>query len=248
MNTSTSINAQVAIGPDPVLPSDITLVIEKVGTIPGADGESNFQSPVVIKQSLYGLDQDEGKIYRVNADGDGKPRLIFDADTDTPDGLVIDDREGIANMVGGQGNKVYVTFTSDTLPDVEGTEAEDFFSVMRLPEFAQPGIVPQDDILLGNPFVPKLVDDLYRLEDGDLDGFPFFIPKDFGIKYQVIVEFDLAGNKLKNPTPITAFEVQSSVTGHHGTGMEFTSDGKNSLGHRRQSSLRLEWSQGSAIG
>ncbi|MFA3920218.1 hypothetical protein AB1E33_25115 [Ruegeria sp. 2012CJ15-1] len=215
--------AEIAsLEPNPVLPSDITLVIEKVGTIPGGDGETNFQSPVAIKQSIYGINQNEGKIYRVNADGDGNPRLIFDAETDAPEGLLIDDREGIANMVGGNANKVYVAFTSDTLP--EG--ADDLFSVMRLPEFEQPGIVPQDDIFLGNPFVPKFVDDLYRLEASDLEGFPIFIPKDVGIKYQIIYEYDLAGNKLANPEPIAAFEVQSSVTGHHGTGMEFTPDGK----------------------
>ena len=206
----------------------MTLVAERVGTIPGIEGVTNFQSPVAIGQSLYGIDSSGGKIYRVNADGTGKPRLMFDIEEDLPEGLTVNYSEGIANIVGGNANKIYVAFTSDTLPDVTGTPAEDRFSLNALPDFPQPGLVQSE--LDPNPFdddiITKEADDLYRLTADDVAGFPFFIPKDVGIKYQVIYEFDFAGNKLKNGTPITAFEVQSSPTGHRGTGMEFTSDGK----------------------
>ncbi|WP_108259786.1 hypothetical protein [Mangrovicoccus ximenensis] len=181
---------------------------------------------MAYKGSIFGIDSIDsigGRICRSNDDGKGAPVPVFDIATDLPDGLAVADCEGIANRAGGAGNKVYVAFTSDTLPNVAGTAAEDIFSLHRLPEFMQPGEVPVE------AFRPDLgtrtVDDLYRLSEDDLSGFPDFIPKAVGIKCQAICEFDFQGNKLSNGTPVTAFEVQSSFTGHRGAGMAVLPDG-----------------------
>lgn len=206
--------------PDPVLPSDLTVLIEHVGKFNSSvPGGPNSTSPVAIRNKVYGIDQ-YGFLERAN--GKGGTKIIFSPD-DAPDGLVLNDREALLNVAAGpKNNQVFVAFTSDTLPDFVDPDDPGDFVVRRLPD-PLPG-----EIGFGFPQIPgtKPVEDLYRLKPEDVEQLPEFIGKDVGVKYQVIYEFQLTGNRLKNPNAIAAFEVQSSLTGHHGGGLVATPDGR----------------------
>jgi VCBS repeat-containing protein len=199
----------------PVLDSAITLVLQRVGQAPG--GFSNWQSPVVIKDDLWFVDQADAKLYRSTNDGTGEPELMFDASQDLPHFLSFQPlfSEQIANIVGGEGDRIYIAFTSETIPSVGPNSA---YSVLALPS-PQPGLITDG---LGGI---KQVEDLYRLKEEDLTGLPTFIPKNTGIGYQVIYEYQLTPEGLTEVGPLAAFEVPFSATGHRGTGMAFA-DGK----------------------
>lgn len=200
--------------PKPTVPSGPTVQVEYVNTMPSVvpdGGARNLGSPVAIKNKLYLIDQNDA-IYRLNGPEDemalGTPQKIFDVD-EAPDGLALDNRQSILNISPGRrANSIYVMFTSASEP----TTSIPIYSMPVLP-----GVICCDFT-----FAPTPVDDLYRL--GTIPGVFFF----FGptrTEYQVLYEYKLAGNSLKNPRAIAAFETQSGPT-HNGGGMLTLPDGR----------------------
>lgn len=201
--------------PPDVLPSSLTVKVEKVGSMPSVLGlgfvvppfaplQPNLASPVTIKKKLYLIDQNDG-IYRLNGSTTQK---IFSVE-EAPDGLALDNRQSILNVAEGSRNDtMYVAFTSGTLPTAD------------IPLYEMPAPLPGVCCL---PTVP--VPDLYRIGDLSLLPPPSFL---FGVtrtEYQVLYEFKVAGNKLKSPRAIAAFETQSGPT-HNGGGMLTLEDGR----------------------
>ena len=221
---SSSASLAATFTPDAILPSDLTVQLESVGAFPNfapIPQAINYASPQTVDGALIGVDQ-TGGVFRANPDG--TTTTLFNAGTDSFDGMVLQDREAVLNVSqGSEQGKIFVTFTSDTRPDFSDSgSAASGYTVRELPPPLK-GEVPSI------PFDPtSLVEiaDLYRPTPDDLSGFPDFIPKTTGVKYQVVYEFDIDGDDLINPRALTAFEVQSSPTGHHGGGMATTPDGK----------------------
>lgn len=206
--------------PRDVKPSGIIVEIEKIGNFvnsgPSFGAPPNFASPVSFGNDVYGIDQ-YGVIQR--SSGGGAPVPVF-TPGQAPDGLVLQDREAVLNMaIGPNGRKAYVAFTSDTLPNTVDPQNPGNFVIEDLPP-PLPGVCCSTD-----PAQQTQINDLYRLTPQDLADFPNFIPKNTGVKYQVIYEYDLVGGNLANPNALAAFEVQSSVTGHHGGGLAVTPGG-----------------------
>jgi len=74
------------LGPDPVIPSDLTVSVEYVTTMPvevGPTSRPNLASPVTVKNKLYLIDQ-QASIYRVN--DKVEVQQVFDIG-EAPDGL-----------------------------------------------------------------------------------------------------------------------------------------------------------------
>ena len=204
--TLTSIaGANPVIKPDLVQPSDLTVQVEEVGTMPSAGPIPNLGSPVPIKSKLYLIDQNDA-IYRFPTN-EGVQK-IFDV-SQAPDGLALDNRQSILNVSPGRSaNSIYVMFTSGTLPTTQ------------IPTYQMPAALPDICCI---PSAPIPVADLYRI--GPIPGplGPFFGAT--RTEYQVLYEYKLAGNKLKDPRAIAAFETQSGPT-HNGGGMVTLSDGR----------------------
>ena len=209
-----SLSANAQIGPDPVTPSDLTLQIEHVGSMPfytppGLPG--NIASPVPIGPKLYLLDQFNA-IYRLNEEG---PQKIFDI-SEAPDGLQLDNRQSVLNVApGAKPNEIYVALTSSNDPSYLGID------VHRMPA-PLPGVCCTDFVT--QPVVLD-IPDLYRLDPlPNAFFFNLFGPAT-RTEYQVIYKYKLAGNKLKDPSAIVAFETQSGPT-HQGGGMATLPDGR----------------------
>ncbi|MEA3277971.1 MAG: hypothetical protein U9Q81_22335 [Pseudomonadota bacterium] len=193
----------VAYTPDPVQPSEITVEVAEVGTMPSIAG--NLASPVAIKDTLYLIDQ-WGAIYRMT--DEGNLDLVFDT-SDAPDGLQLDNRQSVLNIAAPRnGNTVYIVFTSGNLPD------------LGVPAYQLPDPLPGNCCVTG-----EAVRDLFRL-----DPMPnAFALNLFGpasrTEYQVIYEYKLTGKKLRDPRPIVSFETQSGPT-HNGGGLLVLPDGR----------------------
>ena len=200
--------------PNQVLPSDLTVQVTPVTTMPSVDGPGivpltsgpNLASPVAVKNKLYLIDQNDA-IYRLNRD-DGVQK-IFGVD-EAPDGLQLDNRQSILNIApGSKANSLYVMFTSGTAPTTP----------TPTPLYLLPPPLPG---VCCDPVAPIPVDDLYRI--GPIPGPVSF----FGTtrtEYQVLYEYKLAGDKLKDPRAIAAFETQSGPT-QNGGGMLTLPDGR----------------------
>jgi len=204
--------------PDLVIESDLTVQVEYVNTMPFVLGPAvalgdpvpNLGSPVAIGNKLYLIDQNDA-IYRLNGQN---LQEIFNV-SKAPDGLTLDNRQSILNISPGRKkNSIYVMFTS-------GSEPTTGIPIYRLPA-ALPGVC----CLGADPFpgTPIPLADLYRI--GTIPGpLGFFFPTPTRTEYQVLYEFKLAGNKLKDPRAIAAFETQSGPT-HNGGGMLTLDDGR----------------------
>jgi len=97
------------LGPAPVRPSDITVLVEHVGRTPKG---RNHTSPVVVGSDLVLIDQGTW-IYRWNG---GTPQPILTA-ADAPPCVRYFDGEAFLNVApSADGRTLYVVFTSDELP------------------------------------------------------------------------------------------------------------------------------------
>ena len=124
--------------------------------------------------------------------------------SEAPDGLTLDNRQSILNIAPGRkNNALYVMFTSGSAPTT------------GIPIYPMPDPLPG---LCCDPSTPIPLPDLYRLGPTGFFG-------DTRTEYQVLYEYKLAGNKLKNPRAIAAFETQSGPT-HNGGGMLTLPDGR----------------------
>lgn len=215
LGTTTAFAVEPTIKPDLVLTSDITVQVSYVNTmpfvangpgiVPGTFG-SNLGSPVPIGNILYLIDQNDA-IYRAN--GNGNIKKVFDV-SEAPDGLALDHRQSILNISRGRfANSLYVMFTSGTEPTT------------GIPNYPMPAQLP-GVCCIPVPGFEIPIADLYRI--GQVPA-----PLDFfGVtrtEYQVLYEYRLSGNKLKNPRAIASFETQSGPT-HNGGGMLTLPDGR----------------------
>jgi hypothetical protein len=202
-----------ALTPDEVEPSDITVRIELVGNMPAVLGPTlnplgnatNLASPVPINNKLYLIDQNDA-IYRLNGKTVQQIFQVYEA----PAGLDLDNRQSIINIApGSKHNEVFVAFTSRTLP------------LEPVVLYELPAPLPGVCCDVNNP---TLVDDLYRL-----DPLPSPLNFIFGpgtrTEYQVLYRYKLAGNQLKDPEAIVAFETQSGPV-HNGGAMAKLPDGR----------------------
>lgn len=203
--------------PNDIQPSNINIRLDLVTTMPLLLDEGltifdnsspNIGSPVVIRNKLYLLDQN-GAIYRVNgnSESDISLQLIFEED-EAPDNIEFDNRQGILNITDGPGNTLYVIFTTDNEPVVD-------IPIYRMPSLPGQCCLPSSPIDLS---------DLYRVGQIPIESpTSFFRPT--RTLFQVVYEYKLAGNKLKDPRAIAAFETQSSVS-HNGGGLLTLEDGR----------------------
>ena len=204
--------ANVPPAPDLVQPSDLTVQVTPVATMPLVNGPGvvpgtfgpNLGSPVAVRNELYLIDQNDA-IYRLN--GSAGVQKIFGVD-ESPDGLLLDNRQSILNIAPGRrANSLYVMFTAGNRPTTS------------IPVYGMPAPLPG---VCCDPGAPIPVDDLYRI--GPVPG-PLAFFGTTRTEYQVLYEYRLAGNKLKNPRAIATFETQSGPT-HNGGGMLTLPDGR----------------------
>ena len=81
---------------------------------PQQDGP-NIGSPVAVKQQIYFVDQ-HGAILRSNRNGNNITQ-VFDAATDAPDGLALDNRQSVLNISPGRTNDtLFVWFQAGSEP------------------------------------------------------------------------------------------------------------------------------------
>ena len=203
------------LGPPQVEPADLTIQVEHAGTSPATVAQNsqisfgfNLGSPVAIKDTLFLIDQNDA-IYRQTRKGD--IQKVFDATTEAPDGLALDNRQRVLNIAPGPANdRMYVVLTSGTEP-------------ANVPVYRMPPPLPDVCCVPGAP-IP--VDDLYRL--GPL---PIWLGAVFGTtrtEYQVVYDVKVKGNKLNDPRALVAFETQSGPT-HNGGGAVTLPDGRLAL-------------------
>ena len=214
--------SDLLLQPNLVQPSDLTVRVEYVGTMPFVERpgfiiqnlEPNLASPVAIHNTLYLIDQNDA-IYRFNGTGNGQApsdalvQEIFDV-SEAPDGLLLDNRQSIVNISEGSSpNSIYVMFTSGSEPTTD------------IPIYRMPDPLPGECCNLENPLP---VEDIYRI--GTIpDPVGSFLLGDTRTEYQVLYEYKLAGNQLKEGRAIASFETQSGPT-HNGGGMLTLSDGR----------------------
>ena len=112
--------------PADVVPSNITVQVESVGTMPFVLGEGfvvppfaplqpNLASPVPVKNKLLLIDQNEG-IFRANGRNAASIQQIFSV-ADAPDGLALDNRQSILNVSpGSRKDTLFVMFEAGAEP------------------------------------------------------------------------------------------------------------------------------------
>lgn len=200
--------------PDNVLESELTVKVDYVGTMPSVPGpafavglsQPNLGSPVTIDDKLYLIDQNDA-IYRLDGN-ENNPQIqqIFDV-SEAPNGLTLDNRESILNITSGnEPNSIYLMLTSGTEPTTD-------IPIYRKPD-PLPGVVGIEE---------EEVADLYRLESESLpESVSSLIPPE--TTYQVLYEYELAGDSLIEPRAIAAFE--SGAASHTGGGMVTLPDGR----------------------
>ena len=190
-----------SLAPDPVSESNLTIQVAYVNRMPSAPGVSpNLASPVVVKGSLFLIDQNDA-IYRLNRRG--RVREIFNV-SEAPDGLALDNRQSILNISPGRRDRIFVMFTSGSEPTTD------------IPLFRLPDPLPGDCCDIDSPVH---VPDLYRVGTN-----PNVIYKT-RTEYQVLYEYRLSRNGLRQPRAIVAFETQSG-TAHGSGGMTTMPDGR----------------------
>ncbi len=207
----------IADGLKPPLIGDIlTVKAEFVATMPFVPGPTfipgllgpNLGSPVPIQDKLYLIDQNDAIYQATFNDLDKRAaritiKQIFNI-SEAPDGLALDNRQSIVNVSpGSKTNTIYVVFTSANLPTTP------------TPLYPMPAPLPG---ICCDPEAPIHLDDLYRI------GPTAF----FGVtrtEYQVLYEYKIAGDKLKEPRVIAVIETQSGPT-HNGGGMLTLPDGR----------------------
>lgn len=192
--------------PPTVQPSDLTVLVEKVGAMPYVIGPGffgptpNLGSPVVVDEMLYLIDQNDG-IFRADDDDnedDKKPKRIFSV-SQAPDGLSLTNRQAILNISPGtQEDTMYVMFTSGSEPTTD-------IPIYRLPA-PLPGYIYET-------MIP--VPDLYRL-DAYLGN---------QTEYQVLYAYTIEDGTLTEPRAIACLETQSGAA-HNGGGMLTLGDGR----------------------
>ncbi|MDJ0552899.1 MAG: hypothetical protein QNJ68_00330 [Microcoleaceae cyanobacterium MO_207.B10] len=108
----------IELAPDLVSDSDLNVKLDYVGTMPFVLGPGffgdvpNLGSPVPVGEELFLLDQNDA-IYRVDTNNISEVLQIDEA----PAGLTLDNRQSILNVAANAaGNKVFVVYTSSTVP------------------------------------------------------------------------------------------------------------------------------------
>lgn len=213
LENETTLTELEELKPNNLLESELTVKVDYVGTMPFVPGpgfvlgtlQPNLGSPVTIDNKLYLIDQNDA-IYRLDG-SENNPQIqqIFEV-SEAPNGLTLDNRESILNITSGnEPNSIYLMFTS-------GTEPTTNIPIYRMPD-PLPGVVGIEG---------EEIADLYRIESLP-ESVGFFTPPE--TKYQVLYEYELAGDSLIKPRAIAAFETQSGPT-HNGGGMVTLPDGR----------------------
>jgi hypothetical protein len=168
--------------------------MEHVGSLPV--GSSNWASPVPIKNSLFFINQVGKEIYSWK---NGEMHKLFE-ESDKPDGVSWDYSDSLPEYIvnvapGPMANEVYVLLGSATLP------AGILAAAGTLPTLAGESVGPSGSEIE--------VDNLYNSSAAINEIFSFPVST---IYNHIIYKFKWAGNKLKDPEPIIAFEVQGGGT------------------------------------
>lgn len=230
--------------PDPVVPSEIRVGVEYVGTMPAVEGPGlslgtsgfNLQSPVSTDSGMYFIDHFDA-IWSANRNGQQLRKIFSIADGDAPDGLIFEmpvkafiggeetvvdykQRQAVFNVAPSQDpTKLYVVLVANvgsTLPDVPRH---------RLPD---PGTwpFPVGGPCCAFPFGPPTssIANLYDIKPEETASFfiPFIYP---GIEHQILYEFTMRDHKLVDPRPIVIFDSQGGPL-HHGAGLIPLKDGR----------------------
>ena len=101
------------LAPDPVLPGGPVFEIEEIANALPADPGNNVAAPVVIDGAVHVVDQ-LGRILRQS--GSGFAEVLGPSAGALPAGLSLTSSRAVLNVADGPGNRVFVAFTSDTLP------------------------------------------------------------------------------------------------------------------------------------
>ncbi len=214
LENETTLTELEELKPNNVLESELTVKVDYVGTMPFVPGpglvlgflQPNLGSPVTIDNKLYLIDQNDA-IYRLDGN-ENNPQIqqIFNV-SEAPNGLTLDNRESILNITSGnEPNSIYLMLTSGTEPTTD-------IPIYRMPD-PLPGVVGIEG---------EEIADLYRIESLP-ESISFLTPPE--TRYQVLYEYELAGDSLIEPRAIAAFETQSGGPNHSGGGMVTLPDGR----------------------
>ena len=221
------------------MPSDLTLKVELVGTMPTAGGPNNLASPVAYKHNeMFLIDQANANIFSYctskkesQCDNGSRLNQIFDAE-DVPPGLGDPGGnrgpEAIINVAGDHAkNKVYIAFTATLRPES--------IPIHDLPFPEDPSGGREDFIYIDGPppmevfynsnngSGPLLDRDIYRIDAPDFEIFFQAVP--LRDQYQVLYKYDYNNGELSNPEAILALGNQGGPN-HAGGGMDLTPDGR----------------------
>ncbi len=214
------------IAPTPA-PSELTVEVAPVGTMPKAPG-ANIASPQPYgPKELFLISHVPTEVFSLNA-RDGEIVQIYDP-SQTPDGITPASNFALMNVAGNAAkNKVYMVLTSTTLPpgipslglpdpdtDPSGGR-EDFLFIDTFD--------PVNGFGNGNAGSGPLLD--RNIYDIDAPAYTlFFGPNPIQVVHQVFVEWDYTDGELSNPRPFLALETQEGPF-HSGGGMIVTPDGR----------------------
>ena len=236
---SSTLHAQL-IAPTPS-PSNLTVEVEYVGTMPKAPGFNNIASPQPYgPDELFLISHVPTNVFSVDT-RTGETTQIYDF-SQTPAGLQPAGAFALMNVAGDPAkNKVYMVISSRTLPagiptrdlpdpDTDpsgGREDFLFIDVFNPPAGFGNCNSPYDPL---NPFDPSVCDgdELENRDIYDIDA-PlyrlFFGPVPIEVVYQVFVEFDYNDGVLSNPRPFAALQTQEGPF-HSGGGLIVIPDGR----------------------
>ena len=224
---STSTVHSELIAPTPS-PSNLTVEVEYVGTMPTVSGFNNIASPQPYGwKELFLISHVPSSVFSVDTQT-GQTTQIYDS-SQTPAGLDPAGGFALMNVAGNPAkNKVYMVITSRTLPVGIPTR--------YLPDPDTDPSGGREDILFIDTFDPQngfgnsnggsgpLLDrDIYNI-DAPLYRL-FFNPVPIEVVYQVFVEFDYNNGVLSNPRPFAALQTQEGPF-HSGGGLIVIPDGR----------------------
>ena len=219
------------VAPTPA-PSGLAIEVVLAGTM-SKDPGANLASPHAYgEDELFLISHAPTEVFSLDVQGGGTTR-IYDASR-TPDGITTTGTFALASVAGdAAANKVYMVFTSTTLPTVPPPG----LPMLELPDPDSDPSGGREDFLYIDTFDPAnghvssnggsgpLLDrDIYDIDAPDYALFSF--PSPIRITYQVFVEWDYLDGVLQDPRPFLAFETQGGAAFHTGGGMVVAPDGR----------------------
>ena len=208
-------------------PSDLTVEVKHVGTMPMSVGD-NIASPQPYgKNELFLISHRPTAVYSVDTRDDQITQIYSPADT--PAEITPTGNFALMNVAGNRAkSKVYMAFTSKTLP--QG------IPVKLLPDPDTDPSGGREDFLFIDTFNPAngfgngnegsgplMNRDIYNI---DAPAYTlFFSPVPIEVVYQVFVEFDYSDGVLSSPSPFLALQTQEGPF-HSGGGMLVMPNGK----------------------